>query len=178
MWYLERPVISQIREFLFLGNQLAAQNEGILRAHGIKRVVSVVEQPSRMPSSELCEKLDLWHTNFRVMDDEFEDEAEELTSRVLPWISESEKSRQPILIHCHASVSRSPSLVIAYLIWRGLDFENALNLTSIHPSACPKPQVLRSFIISAGFHFPERQYLIWHAKRVEFLHKYGETLSR
>lgn len=158
-----QPVISKIREALYLGNQLAAQDENLLLTNGIKRVVSVVEQPNRMPSPELCERLNLWHAQFRIPadEDEFEDEAGEVVNEIFPWIKDGETNLQPVLVHCHGGISRSPSLVITYLVWDGTDFTSALNLVAgEHRLAAPSPPVLKSFLKCTGVDLPQT-YSAW-----------------
>lgn len=167
---MTNPAISEVRVTLFLGNWFAAQSETILRRYGIKRIISVLEQPSRMPPPELCDRLDLLHGQFRIPDDEFEVEENEPVNEIFPWISDAESQSQPVLIHCHGGVSRSPSLMISYLIWRdGMSFEDALNqVAERHPRTCPRPEILGSFLSCINMELPT-SYHEWYSNRRQTL---------
>jgi protein-tyrosine phosphatase len=105
---------SEIRPWLFLGGEQAAKSKEVLQRHGITYVLNTTRT--------MCD-------NYHEGDDEVEyvrsldliDSGEENISHFwFQTIAEIERVRKlngKILVHCHQGVSRSATLVIAYLMW-------------------------------------------------------------
>ena len=159
------PFISEIKPYLYLGNFEAATDENIILNFGIKRIISVTDMQGHRPDRAFCEKMRVEQTLFEIPDDTFADEEEGLVRFIFPSLSENESENKKVLVHCRASVSRSPSLIITYLMWRGMNFQDALlHVFSAHPIAAPKPQVLECFLKCIGIQLPE-SYIETHRAR-------------
>ena len=160
-----RAVITEVLPNLFLGNDIAAADQGLLAQHKIRRILTVMQDETPRLDG-LCRELDIGHKRFPIHDhEEFADEQGVVAGTLLPWIQESRLCGSPILIHCEAGISRSPALVLTFLVWKDFDFDEALKLVSKHEPAAPSPIVLESFLKCIGCQLPDT-YPEWWLKRV------------
>eukprot|EP00095_Tigriopus_kingsejongensis_P005062 snap_masked-scaffold330_size203968-processed-gene-0.8 protein:Tk05062 transcript:snap_masked-scaffold330_size203968-processed-gene-0.8-mRNA-1 annotation:"dual specificity protein" len=107
---IENHPSSQVLPYLFLGNMRDAANAGILQQMGIKYILNVTAKPPTYPlASELVYKqicaADSGIQNLR----QFFEEA-------FDFIDLARANDGAVLIHCHAGVSRSPTIAVAYLM--------------------------------------------------------------
>jgi len=113
---------SKIAEHVYLGSDTVAKNEEVLRRHGITHVLNCV--------GFVCPeyfKSDFVYKTLWLRDSPSED----ITSILYDVFDYFEDVRQQggrVLAHCCQGVSRSTSLVIAYLMWReNQSFEDAFH---------------------------------------------------
>lgn len=175
---INTAVCSPIRPHaLYLGNFPAALDPHLLGRSNIRRIVSVTDEPQHRPDPEFCQTHGIEQKIFPIPDAPFADSEQKLAEDIFPWISKSEEERKPVLVHCRMGISRSPALVIAYLIWSVLNdpavlskmredqnfvgdpfelaFGTALELVDgAHPRTAPLPEVLRSFLQAIGRDLP------------------------
>ncbi|CAL4163469.1 unnamed protein product [Meganyctiphanes norvegica] len=107
---IEQAPVTEVLPFLFLGNARDAQDLQLLQALGISRILNVTAHvPGFHQESGVLTKtinaLDSGHQNLR----QFFDEA-------IHFIDECRQNSQGVMVHCQAGVSRSPTIVIAYLM--------------------------------------------------------------
>ncbi|KAF9982615.1 tyrosine/serine/threonine protein phosphatase pps1, partial [Modicella reniformis] len=129
---------SRILPFLYLGNLAHASNPGLLRSLGIRYVLSVGEEARGLND---C----VWDTSFstvaeneqgarpkattttttntrfmvKLVDDMFDNGVDSLWKHLencVDFVDEARKSNSRVLIHCRVGVSRSATIVIAYLM--------------------------------------------------------------
>ncbi|MEQ2306811.1 hypothetical protein AMECASPLE_012047 [Ameca splendens] len=106
----ENAVISPILPFLFLGNERDAQDLDLLLRLNIGYVVNVTTH------------LPLYHTNSGLRykrlpaTDNSKQNLRQYFEEVFEFIEEAYQSGQGVLVHCQAGVSRSATVVIAYLM--------------------------------------------------------------
>ncbi|ELP85663.1 dual specificity protein phosphatase, putative [Entamoeba invadens IP1] len=113
---------------LYLGSLEAAESAELLERYKIKSVVSIIEVEPKIPG---CIKSRKW---LCVEDLEDTDLLSQFDS-INTFIDKTEKS---VLVHCQMGVSRSATLVIAYLIKTGMTFEEAYNhVMKVRPLIAP-----------------------------------------
>ena len=161
-----KPFISYIQPYLYLGNFEAAANPISIINSDIELIVSVTDKPEHRPSKNFCEEMHLNQILFEIPDAVFQDTEKRLTKIIFPAMAKSETNKQNMLVHCLASVSRSPSLVITYLMTQGMNFNDAfLSVMANHPLAAPAPEVLNSFLQCINAGLPEYYAEICRARR-------------
>lgn len=100
--------ISQVEEYLFLGNREGARDLNLLKQHGVRAVVQIqsAEVPPFFPAYFDYHRItmpDLPSSNLlRHLPD------------TLRFIHDSIQLQKKVFVHCDAGVSRSTSVVIAY----------------------------------------------------------------
>eukprot|EP00297_Palpitomonas_bilix_P017609 CAMPEP_0113917346 /NCGR_PEP_ID=MMETSP0780_2-20120614/32683_1 /TAXON_ID=652834 /ORGANISM="Palpitomonas bilix" /LENGTH=167 /DNA_ID=CAMNT_0000916909 /DNA_START=1 /DNA_END=504 /DNA_ORIENTATION=- /assembly_acc=CAM_ASM_000599 len=99
----------EIVENLFLGNEYNASDVSKLKSLGIKRVVNVTLEIKNFFPSEFE------YMRIAVLDTPNEDLLSRF-SEVIQFIDEAIDHGDAVLVHCHRGVSRSASMVIAYLM--------------------------------------------------------------
>jgi len=107
--HLFGPFMNEIRPNLYLGSMLAAKNRDLLKLHHITHVlVAAANLPQHFPK-------ELSYMQVPLMD---EDHADLLSwfPQCIEFISSALASGGAVLVHCAAGVSRSSSVVIAYLL--------------------------------------------------------------
>lgn len=109
---------------LFLGGVSAAHELQALQSLGIRRVVNASDDEADAFIHDPS------FTYLRApMDDVPEENLGPHIAKVLPFIEEGLRMNVGTLVHCHAGVSRSASLVVAFIMQtRGLSYDDALAL--------------------------------------------------
>ncbi|XP_041013206.1 protein-tyrosine-phosphatase MKP1-like isoform X2 [Juglans microcarpa x Juglans regia] len=111
---------SRIADHIYLGSDAVAKNREILRQNGITHVLNCVG----FVSPEYF-KSDLVYKTLWLQDSPSEDITSILYD-VFDYFEDVREQGGRVLVHCCQGVSRSTSLVIAYLMWReGQSFEDA-----------------------------------------------------
>ncbi|KAF8941921.1 tyrosine/serine/threonine protein phosphatase pps1 [Haplosporangium gracile] len=114
---------SRILPFLYLGNLAHASNPGLLRSLGIQYVLSVGEEAHglNVHMDEVQGGGEVKSTQFMVklVDDMFDNGVDPLWRHIensVAFVDEARKNNTGVLIHCRVGVSRSATIVIAYLM--------------------------------------------------------------
>jgi protein-tyrosine phosphatase len=116
------PDFSQITNYIFIGNahsvigNYATQEGDLLEAMNAKVVISALteeEYDDYMIAKEDFPDID-WHR--LVIDDDEDEKISDYFFKVHSIISKAIEENKNIVVHCAAGMSRSPTLVIAYLM--------------------------------------------------------------
>jgi len=141
---LTQPWLSHILPFLYVGNYQAVLDLDLLRNRRIKRMITLM-QTDDASIDAVCRQLGISRKQFLIPDGWFEDR-EGIVCSLLHWIHEGRQAKEAVLVHCVASISRSPALILAYCVWSGMPIEEAMRLIGIHEPAAPVPRTLESFL--------------------------------
>jgi predicted protein tyrosine phosphatase len=128
------PDYSLIKNGIFIGNaysvvgNYATRDEDILAERNIRVVISALteeEYEDYMIAKEDFPEIE-WHRF--VIDDDKDEKISQYFFDVHTIISDAVRDNKNVIVHCAAGMSRSPSLVIAYLmIENRWGYEEALN---------------------------------------------------
>lgn len=151
--------ISPVEENLFIGNRQGAQDKELLKSHRVQHIIQIqnVEVPPFYPSdfNYLCIH----------MPDVPDSNIASTFSIALPFIAKGLQANETVYVHCDGGVSRSGSIIIAYLMAsRGLCYDDAY-MSARKVRACIRPnegferqirdlesEVLRNYLqVSSGF---------------------------
>ena len=117
--YIERKLYTTmhypseiIPDFLYLGDQSKGRNRKVLDHLSITHIVDAT---GTQYTQEICQELDLKYMPINVWDDVGSDLSVHFES-VNSFISSARASGGRVLVHCRAGVSRSTTLVLAYLM--------------------------------------------------------------
>ena len=106
---MDYTIPNKITESIFLGKSNSAQNLDVLQELGITHILMVgYDLEAKFPKQ-------ITYTHLE-MDDKEGVNIQVYFDTACDFIDEAINSGGKILIHCHAGVSRSASIVIAYLI--------------------------------------------------------------
>ncbi|KAK4760481.1 hypothetical protein SAY87_005374 [Trapa incisa] len=111
---------SKIAEHIYLGSDAVAKNREILRQNGITHVLNCVGFVSPEYFKEDLVYKTLW------LQDSPSEDITSILYDVFDYFEDVREQGGRVLVHCCQGVSRSTSLVIAYLMWREVQsFEDA-----------------------------------------------------
>ena len=110
------PSYDQITEKLFLGNEDTARDKAILNKLNVSNILICAEG---------CESFFKDEYKYKIL---YIDDA--IDENILSWLQEAfefiDSSEKNIYIHCVMGISRSPSIVIAYLMYKNkMSYEEA-----------------------------------------------------
>lgn len=110
-----RDRMSQITPLIYISNWNGATDEDLLREVGIRRVICVTRKQKSERDLRKYKRLGIEHFHFSLPD--VPDAPIELIfPKAYMLIDESIRRGEPVLIHCQAGISRSVTIVAAYLI--------------------------------------------------------------
>lgn len=98
----------QVTEFVYIGNRSALGDQKLLKNEGICRILQLLDfQINPEPEYEFF---------YILMNDSEQQNLGNVLPLALRFIHQAVVNRKKILVHCNAGVSRSGSVVIAYLM--------------------------------------------------------------
>lgn len=129
-----------IPSFLYLGAVSAAQDKKFITKHKIKRIVSIGADPKIQHDGVVYHR-------FRIKDS-IDSDITQLFDDVNRVLEEGRERKECVLVHCKAGISRSPTLVIAYLMkYLDTSLKDALHqVLAARPSASPNGRFMKELI--------------------------------
>ncbi|XP_054165532.1 dual specificity protein phosphatase MPK-4-like [Oppia nitens] len=103
--------LHQIEDHLYLGNWHSATDQQILATHKIRRVLTITDTP--IPDWKRHTNIEYFHIKLNDMPEEDLLSHFEVTRNV---IADGQTNGHNVLVHCHAGISRSSTVVTAYLM--------------------------------------------------------------
>lgn len=146
--------MDEILPGLWLGCQDAADDHESLRRHNITHIVSVREPEMKFTLLQRELPNFVYHRIW-ALDAANQELSHEFPSAI-QFINDAWEAKQGVLIHCRAGISRSATIVCAYLIWRNPELELRDVVESIDKKRRIQPNV--------GFRFQLRRFI--HQQRI------------
>eukprot|EP00043_Microstomoeca_roanoka_P008078 m.77937 g.77937 ORF g.77937 m.77937 type:complete len:244 (-) comp14090_c0_seq1:65-796(-) len=121
---------------IYIGSLATAKDKKLLTETGITHIVSCL-QDTPFPD-------DFKYMHFAARDTEEQDISQFFDS-TYQFINDALAAKGKVLVHCRAGVSRSPTIILAYLLRRlRIPLSNALSfLRLVRPTVSPNPGFLR-----------------------------------
>lgn len=108
------PIFNKICDNLYLGDIVAAENIELLKENNIESVICLVK--------ENYKRYDLRYYDFPI-DDNRNENIYDMFEKTNKIISENKN----VFVHCQNAVSRSVTIVLAYLLYTGINLKDALS---------------------------------------------------
>ena len=133
-------MLLRVIDTLFLGDKNTVKNSSELLSHEVRLVVSVAGGALQLPAG-------VEQVRLHVKDDN--------QDSLLPHLDEAVKlidqhlsQGSTVVVHCQAGISRSPAVIMAYLIrFKGMTVEEALEVVKrVRPRANPRQKLLDDLI--------------------------------
>lgn len=102
-----------INNYLYLGSYTDATHKQCLISRNIKKILNISDEC--VVPIELYKSLGIEYMNIKLSDHSDAD-IKTIIPLAISFIAESITSKEPILVHCKMGFSRSPSIVIAYIM--------------------------------------------------------------
>lgn len=120
-------------DWLFVGSQTSSMNFFAIKENKITHIFSAIGPAQVKIPGVVYESVD-------IMDDPMQS-LEYAVDKFIPFVLKARKDKGKVLVHCHAGISRSVSLILAYLIiTQGFSFNEALDMVKkSRPIANPNP---------------------------------------
>ncbi|XP_053211846.1 dual specificity protein phosphatase 10-like [Panonychus citri] len=119
------PCGTLILPYLYLGDQSDASDPERLKCHNIYYVLNVTaDLPGEGENHSI-------HYKRIPARDSFDQNLVQYFEESFKFIEEARQSGRAVLIHCHAGISRSPTIVIAYLMFsKKMNFDDAFKFVA------------------------------------------------
>jgi len=127
----KHPIFDKIMDNIYLGDIIAADNINLLKDNNIKIVISCIFEKYKRDDQII-------YYDFSINDDRNEDiySVFEKTNKVI-----SENQGKNILIHCQNAVSRSVTILLAYLLYTGINLKDGIKLLKEKRKTFTRPNI-------------------------------------
>ena len=127
--------ISQINDYLFIGNHKIAKDLERLDEFGITHIVNCADELEHYVDKYDKEKMSwIW---LPMYDCSYIGNVERYIPDAIEFIDKAVNNKQKVLIHCAAGISRSSSITIAYLMYKhNLRYERAFSRVKAKRYCC------------------------------------------
>lgn len=134
MW--DENGLDEIIPHLYLSNLYSAKNTHLIQKHQIKHIISISSEGKSIPEYE---NVNILFLNFK---DGPSAKTNQYYGKTFNFIENAIQKKENVLVHCFGGVSRSPTIVAAYLIRKfGYTVREALNwIHNKRPCIDPIPE--------------------------------------
>jgi predicted protein tyrosine phosphatase len=133
---IEAHIMNKITDQIYVGSYAAAEMLSYRNSEGITHILNCTPDAHEDLTDFDVRQINI-HDGFAIPPDSIRFAIES--------IAEAVHSGGKILVHCHAGVSRSVSLICAYLMYSGFSWDEALQFVrERRPQAFPHPMIARS----------------------------------
>lgn len=125
---IENEEMTQILPHLYLGNESDSSNHSKLKLQGITHILNVTRNiPFHLETTHVGE-----YVFKRIsVNDALDQNLRQFFEEACEFIDRAGENKQKVLVHCQAGISRSPTIVIAYLMKKlNKSMNDAYNLVS------------------------------------------------
>eukprot|EP01006_Ploeotia_vitrea_P030617 TRINITY_DN62988_c0_g1_i1.p1 TRINITY_DN62988_c0_g1~~TRINITY_DN62988_c0_g1_i1.p1 ORF type:complete len:892 (-),score=56.52 TRINITY_DN62988_c0_g1_i1:64-2739(-) len=122
---------SQVEDHLFVGSEMPSRDKKLLKSHGITHIVNTAAMilPCQYPDDFVYECVNLMDTP--------EEDISPFFPLLIQFIERVRENKGKVYVHCYQGVSRSCTIVIAYLMWKyHLTFEEAFDKLRLKRPIC------------------------------------------
>lgn len=156
---------NEIEEHVYLGDKNAAHSMDFLVNYNIKRVLTLRQFAIKMN----LRKKDIVYKHIEICDNGLEDILSSFDD-CFKFINDGQKNGENVLIHCHLGISRSSSVVIAFMM-KKYSHSRDMSLQSVRlKRVCSQP--------NTGFN---QQLLLWQKMSYKLIgdnHEYRQFLFK
>ena len=110
MWNNNPNPSVEIDEFLYHGDVDHASNMNLLMNLGIRHIVNICDKPLE---TEIIKK---FHVLWINIDDDEDVNINQYFQQTNDFLLSCKEKKEKVLVHCHLGISRSSSIVLAYLM--------------------------------------------------------------
>jgi protein-tyrosine phosphatase len=125
------PIFDQIVENIYLGDIVAASNIDLLKKYNIDIVISCIFEKYERDTKIL-------YYDFPINDNR-NDDIRKIFLQTNKLISENTDKK--IFIHCQNAVSRSVTILLAYLLYKGINLEDGIHLIKNKRKKYTRPNI-------------------------------------
>jgi protein-tyrosine phosphatase len=116
---------SKIYDNLYLGDVYHSSNEKFIKEKNIRHILTLLEHPCELSKNKDYEYIRFKHVN---ISDKLSTNISEYFSECIEFIKQAHQSNETVYVHCAAGISRSVSIVIAFIMSeKNMTFNDALD---------------------------------------------------
>lgn len=123
----KKPILDNIIKGLFLGDIVAATNLDLLKTKQINVIISLVELKMFSENVSLQSQLMIEYHSF-LIDDNRNEDIFKFFNQTNDLIDKSLKEGKNVLVNCQNAVSRSVTIILAYLLSKNLSLKDSLDM--------------------------------------------------
>jgi len=110
---VDKAYPSQILPYLYLGGEICSTDLSVLKNLNIKRIINVTSTSKNLFENNSENKVEYLRV---AIEDSYDSQIGTHFAKCTEFIDSAKNEKSSILVHCQAGLSRSPTIVIAYIM--------------------------------------------------------------